>query len=95
VIVLWTKTESLDDDMITELMNKGNSLSEAEQQAPQKAWVKYEKETYQYFNGFKYPPKAYVVFRSMSYPYPVSLFDNYLANCLVQRCMSLELVVMT
>ena len=81
--------------MITELMNKGNSLSEAEKQAPQKAWVEYEKQTYQYFNGFKYPPKAYVVFRSMSYPYPVSLFDNYLADCLVQRCMSLELVVMT
>ena len=49
VIVLWTRTESLDDDMITELMNKGNSFSEAEQQASQKAWVKYEQEIYEYF----------------------------------------------
>ncbi|KAF8799074.1 hypothetical protein BYT27DRAFT_7202008, partial [Phlegmacium glaucopus] len=68
VIVLWTKTDSLDVAKIKELMKEGRSRSEAMQEAPQKAWVDYESNIYPLFDRFKYPPKAYVVFRKMHEP---------------------------
>ena len=49
-------------------MKEGNSMSEAIEQAPQTAWADYEMNIYQRMK-FKYPPKAYVVFRSKSYIY--------------------------
>jgi len=62
---LWTKTDSLDLDKIKQLMKEGNNQTEAMEQAPKKAWDDFEKKNYPIFNRFKYPPKAYVVFRSM------------------------------
>jgi len=64
VIVLWTKTDSLDVAKFKQLMKEGISKSQARQQAPQKAWADYESNIYQLFDRFKYPPKAYVAFRS-------------------------------
>ena len=93
VIVLWTKTESLDLAKIKQLMKEGKSKSEAMQQAPQKAWADFEKNTYQQFDGFIYPPKAFVVFRSKCYIHYYSI--KYLAYCVVQRWMSLEIIVET
>jgi len=60
VIVLWTKTDSLDVAKFKQLMKEGISKSEARQQAPQKAWADYESNIYQLFDRFKYPPKAYI-----------------------------------
>ncbi|KAF8816785.1 hypothetical protein BYT27DRAFT_7181244 [Phlegmacium glaucopus] len=68
VILLWTKTDSLDVAKIKQLMKEGNSRAEALQQAPQKAWTDFEQSTHQRFEEFKYPPKAYVVFRKMHEP---------------------------
>ena len=67
MIVLWTKTDSLDVAKIKQLIKEGNSRSEAMEQAPKKAWADFEKNIYQRFHEFKYPPKAYVVFRSKYY----------------------------
>ena len=64
VIVLWTKTDFLDLAKIKQLMKKGNSRSDAMQQAPEKAWTDFENNILQRFAVFKYPPKGYVVFRS-------------------------------
>ena len=69
VIVLWTKTDALDIDKIGQLMNEGNSLAEAMEQAPKKAWADFENKNYPIFNEFRYPPKAYVVFRGKHYSY--------------------------
>ena len=90
VIVVWTKTEALDAEKIIQLMDNGNSLSEATQQAPQKAWADFEKSVYRHFVKFKYPPKAFVIFRSKFYAYSCLTTANYV----VQRCISLELIVM-
>ncbi|KAF8800441.1 era-like GTP-binding protein, partial [Phlegmacium glaucopus] len=68
VIVLWTKTDSLDIAKIKQLMKEGNSRAEAMQQAPQKAWTDFEQSIHQRFEEFKYPPKGYVVFRKMHEP---------------------------
>ena len=95
VILLWTKTDALDDDKIIQLMDEGSTMSEAKQQAPQKAWAEYEKKIHQHIDGFKYPPKAYVVFRSKCYTYSHCSVSTHLANCVVQRCTSLELIAMT
>jgi len=65
VIVLWTKTDSLDLDKIKQLMKEGNNKAEAMEQAPKKAWADFEEKFYPMFNMFKYPPKGYVVFRRM------------------------------
>jgi len=67
VVVLWTKTDSLDDDKIIQLMDEGSTMSEAKQQAPQKAWAEYKTNILWHFDRFKYPPKAHVVFRSKCY----------------------------
>ena len=69
VIVLWTKTDSLDLDKIRQLMKEGNSKAEAMEEAPKKAWADFEEKNYPILNRFKYPPKAYVVFRSEHYSY--------------------------
>ena len=69
VIVLWTKTDSLDLDRVDQLMKEGNNLAEAMEQAPKKAWDDFEKKIYPIFNTFKYRPKAYVAFRSEHYNY--------------------------
>ena len=69
VIVLWTKTDSLDLAKIKQLMKEGKSKSEAMQQAPQEAWADFEKKTYHHFDNFKYPPKAFVVLRGMCNTY--------------------------
>ena len=69
VIVLWTKTDSLDLDKIKQLMKEGNSQAEAMEQAPEKAWADFEMRNYPIFNRFKYLPKAYVAFRSEHYSY--------------------------
>ena len=34
VILVWTKTDSLDEDTIMQLVKDGKSMSEAKQQAP-------------------------------------------------------------
>ncbi|KAF8813516.1 hypothetical protein BYT27DRAFT_7181074 [Phlegmacium glaucopus] len=68
VIVLWTKTDSLDVVKIKQLMKEGNSKSEAMQQAPQKAWADYEHDIHPLIDSFKYPPKAYVALRNMDEP---------------------------
>ena len=65
VILVWTKTDSLDDDKIMQFLDKGMSMSEAKQRAPKEAWAEYEREIAHHFDRFQYPPKAYVVFRSM------------------------------
>jgi len=65
VILLWTKTDALDVDKIMQLMDEGNSLAEAKEQAPRKAWADFEEENYPIFDRFKYPPKAFVVLRNM------------------------------
>ena len=88
MIVLWTKTDSLDVAKIKQLMKEGNSRSEAIKQAPEKAWADFEKDIYQRLDKFKYPPKAYVVFWSKYY------FLVLVANCMVQICTSLELIAM-
>ena len=67
VIVLWTKTDSLDLDKFGQLMKEGSNMAEAMEQAPQKAWADFEEKIYPIFNRFKYPPKAYVVFQSEHY----------------------------
>ena len=59
MIVLWTKTDSLDLAKIKQLMKEGKSKSEAMEQAPQEAWADFEKNTYQHFDKFMYPPKAF------------------------------------
>ena len=64
VIVLWTKTESLDLAQIKQLMREGISKSDAMQQAP---WADFESKIHPLFEEFKHPPKAYVVFRSKCY----------------------------
>ena len=69
MILLWTKTDSLETDKVMELMDEGLTLSEAMQQAPEKAWVDYEKKIHQRFARFKYPPKAHVAFRSNCFVY--------------------------
>ena len=69
VVVLWTKIDSLDLDKIRQLMKEGKSQAEAMEQAPEKAWADFEKKNYPVLNGFKYPPKAYVAFRSEHYSY--------------------------
>ena len=69
MIVLWTKTDSLDLFKIKQLMKEGKTKSEAMQQAPQEAWADFEKNTYQCFDKFKYPPKAFAVLRSMCKTY--------------------------
>lgn len=69
VIVLWTKTDSLDNDRIMQLVAEGKTLSEAKQQAPQQAWAEYEQRIYPRFALFNYPPKAFVVLRSKCYTY--------------------------
>jgi hypothetical protein len=78
VIVLWTKTDSLDLAKIKQLMKEGNSKSDAMKLAPQQAWADYEKNIYQHFDGFKYPPKAFVVFRSKCYY--VILIHTWMSN---------------
>lgn len=92
MIVLWTKADTLDDSKARELMENGISRVEAKQQALKTAWADFEKNIDPWFAEFKYPPKAYVVFRSKCYLH-LFLFDNYSANC-TQRCMSQELSVM-
>ena len=67
VIVLGTKTDSLDLDKIKQLMKEGRNQAEAMEQAPKKAWDDFEKKDYPIFDTFKYKPKAYVVFRSEHY----------------------------
>ena len=69
MIVLWTKTDTLDFDKFEQLMKEGNKQAEAMEQAPKKAWADFEERIYPIFNRFKYPPKAYVVFRSEHYSY--------------------------
>ena len=70
VIVLWTKTDALDLDKIKQLMKEGINQAEAMEQAPKKAWDDFEKKNYPILNHeFKYPPKAYVAFRSEHYGY--------------------------
>ena len=92
MIVLWTKADDLDDDKAIQLMKDGNlSVSEAKQQALKTAWADFEKNIDPWFDEFKYPPKAHVVFRSKCYTYRC---NNYWANCWRQRCMSQELSVM-
>ena len=78
VIVLWTKTNSLDLDKIKQLMKEGNNQAEAMKQAPEKAWADFEKKNYPIFNRFKYPPKAYVVFQSGHYSYSYFAVINWL-----------------
>ena len=90
MIVLWTKADYLDDCKAIELMDEGNlSMSEAKEQAAQQAWTAFEENIHQWFAEFKYPPKASVALRSKLF-----IFNNYLANFLVQRCMRLELTAM-
>ena len=74
VIVLWTKTDSLDDDKIIQLMDEGSTMSEAKQKAPQEAWSEYKKNILWHFDRFQHPPKAYVVFRSKCYIAQLLLF---------------------
>ena len=69
MIVLWTKTDSLDLGKIKQLMKEGNNQAEAMEQAPKKAWADFENKNYPIFNQFRYPPKGYVVFRSKHYNY--------------------------
>ena len=69
VIVLWTKTDSLDLNKIRQLMKEGNNQAEAMEQAPKKAWADFEQKNYPILNRFKYPPKGYAVFRSEHYSY--------------------------
>ena len=74
VIVLWTKTDSLDLDKIRQLMKEGNSKAEAMEEAPKKAWADFEEKIYPIFNRFKYLPKAYVVLRSECYSYWAAIY---------------------
>ena len=46
VIVLWTKTDSLDLGKIKQLMKEGKNQAEAMEQAPKKAWDDFEKKNY-------------------------------------------------
>jgi len=69
VIVLWTKTDSLDVAKFEQLRSEGYNKSDTKQQAPQKAWVDFEKNILPCFDEFKYPPKAHVAFRSKCYTY--------------------------
>ena len=92
VIVLWTKTDSLDLNKIKQLMKEGNNQAEAMEQAPKKAWADFEEKIYPIFNRFKYLPKAYVVLRSEHF---ILTGQLYMANCVGQGCMNLEVIVMT
>jgi len=88
VVVLWTKTDCLDDDKVIQLIDEGSTISEAMQQAPQQAWAEYENDVHQRFEAFEYPPKAYVVFRSECQI--TLILITILANCVAQICMNLE-----
>ena len=89
--MLWTKTEFLDLAKFKQLIKEGNSRSDAKQQAPEKAWADFQQNILPRFNTFKYPPKGYVVFRSKL----VDFLLFHLVNHIVQKCMNLEVIVMS
>ena len=76
VIVLFTKADMLDAQMIEHLVNGGMNIKDAAMKAPEKAVARFEKNFGQQLYKKKYPPKGHVYFRGATNSFISSLQVN-------------------
>jgi hypothetical protein len=65
VIVLFTKADELDAQMINHLVNAGMNVEDAAVKAPEEAIARFQKIFGQQLYDKKYPPKGHVYFRGV------------------------------
>ena len=73
VIVLFTKADMLDAQMMEQLVNAGMNVEEAAMKAPEESVARFEKSFGQQLYKKKYPPKGHVYFRGITNSFIFSL----------------------
>jgi hypothetical protein len=76
VIVLFTKADMLDAQMIEHLVNAGMSIEDAAMKAPEESVARFEKNFGQQLYKKKYPPKGHLYFRGVTNSFICSLQIN-------------------
>jgi hypothetical protein len=66
VIVLFTKADMLDAQMIKHLVNAGMNVEDAAMKAPEESVAQFQKNFGQQLYKEKYPPKGHVYFRGVT-----------------------------
>jgi len=86
VIVLFTKADMLDAQMMEHLVNAGMNVEDAAMKAPEESVTRFEKNFGQQLYKKKYPPKGHVYFRGVANSFICSLQ----INCIQQTCKILQ-----
>jgi hypothetical protein len=76
VIVLFTKADMLDAQMIENLINAGMNIEDAAMKAPEESVARFEKNFSLQLYKEKYPPKGHVYFRGVTNSFICSLQIN-------------------
>ena len=66
VIVLFTKADMLDAQMMEHLVNDGMNVEDAAIRAPEESVARFEKNFGQQLYKKKYPPKGHMYFRGVT-----------------------------
>jgi hypothetical protein len=66
VIVLFTKADMLDAQMIKHLVNAGMNVEDAAMKAPEESVARFQKNFGQQLYKKKHPPKGHVYFRGVA-----------------------------
>ena len=66
VIVLFTKADMLDAQMIEHLVNAGMNVEDATMKAPEESVARFQKNFGQQLYKKKFPPKGHVYFRGVT-----------------------------
>ena len=78
VIVLFTKADMLDAQMIKHLVNAGMNVEDAAIKAPEESVARFQKNFGQQLYKKKYPPKGHVYFRGVPDSFICSLQINFI-----------------
>ena len=73
VIVLFTKADLLDAQMMEHLVTAGMNIEDAAMKAPEESVARFEKSFGQKLYEKKYPPKGHVYFRGVTNSFICSL----------------------
>jgi hypothetical protein len=76
VIVLFTKADMLDAQMVDHLVNSGMNVEDAVMKAPEESVARFHKSFGQQLYEEKYPPKDHVYFRGVTNSFICSLQIN-------------------
>jgi len=93
VVVLFTKTDFFDDEVIEYLLEHHiyHTVEEAREKASQQDWLGFEKQLSEQIRGMKYKPKGHIFLRGKHW-HCDSLSTEWLTNS-IQICNCLGLIV--